>query len=107
MEQWDREHGARPRLEQRAAEPALVGTFRRDVRDLQRLPRHRHLADGAFTPTQARRAEHRGLTLVRIERRARRELFRALVVLEDRAPVRAREMDRTTDDRREDGVEIE
>ncbi len=42
-----------------------------------------------------------------IERRARRELFRVLVVLEDRAPVRARELDGPADDRGEDGVEIE
>ena len=48
VEQRDREQRARPRLEQRAAQPALVGAFRRDVRDLDRLPRHRHLADGAF-----------------------------------------------------------
>ena len=96
-----------PASQQRPPQPTLVGAFRRDVRDLERLPRHRHLADGAFAPAQARRAQQRGLALVRIERRARRELFRALVVLEDRAPVRARELDGAADDRGEDGVEIE
>src|SRR5439155_846246 len=48
VEQRDRQDRARPRLEQRAAQPALVGAFGRDVRDLQGLARHRHLANGAF-----------------------------------------------------------
>src|SRR5207302_1632272 len=47
------------------------------------------------------------LAPVGVERRARRELFRVLVVLEDRGPVRARELDGPADDRGEDGVEIE
>ena len=46
-----------PASEQGPAQPALVGAFRRDVRDLDRLSRHRQLADSAFAPTQARRAE--------------------------------------------------
>ncbi len=75
--------------------------------NLDRLARHRHLTDRALAPTQARRAEQRGLAPVRVERRARGELLGVLVVLEDRASVRARELHRPANDRGEDGVEVE
>jgi hypothetical protein len=84
VEQRNGEHRARAGREHGAADPAVVGALRGDVRDLDRLPSHRHLADGAFSPTQARCPEHHGLAFVRIQRRARPKLFRTLVVLEDR-----------------------
>ena len=65
MEQRDGEHGARPCLEHRSPQSALVGACRRDVRDLDRLPRDRHLADAAFASAQARCPQHRGLDLRR------------------------------------------
>ena len=63
--------------------------------------------DGERIDAQACRAKQRGLALACIERRARRELLDAFVVLEDRAAVRVGELDGAADDGGEDGVEVE
>jgi hypothetical protein len=96
-----------PRSDEEVAQAGLIDPSLADVGDLDRFVRLGQPADRALAVPKRRRPGDLHQLILKILRRAQVERPRDLLVLEDRAGVRARELGGAGDDGREHGFQVE